>query len=171
MTTVTSSSRADNESKNGDSHLYSVTQALAEESYKIAIDTATPVKVEPSWDSEKNFPEVAVHHKDPDSLSLMSEHSTPMTTFSIRQPVSKSRWGNLLRPKKDATPVFILPKFRFFASGKLILLWTKYGAGYIDPSKTNGHEFTPIHVHDITHAAGGTNLFVLISRLHEVSTV
>lgn len=138
-----------------------------DKSEKIVVETLAYTGNQPPTSLEKSYPEVAVLPADCDTFSITSDNSLPQTVHTVKNPLSRSRWGGLLKGKKD-TSTFVLPRFRFFASGKHIILWTKFGGGIIDPSQAPGQDFVSIHEADIVHAAGGTYNYVVIARSAEV---
>ena len=121
---------------------------------------------------EESYPELAV---DPvtaireDNLSLFSESgSVPMTMRSASR-VSNPRKFNLFKTGKRPGSGFAVPFVRFFASGKNMVAWTKYGGICFDVCDLGNTRNQPINVSDIVLGAGGTQRYGIIARYQEVS--
>ena len=122
-------------------------------------------------DYEKSYPEVAVNSVTPiqvDNLSLFSESdSVPMTTRSGSRVTNQKRF-NLFKGGKRSSGGFTSPTVRFFASGKQMIAWTKYGGVCFDVANLDNPKTFPINFGGIVLAAGGTRKFGIVARYQEV---
>lgn len=124
-------------------------------------------------DFEKNYPEVAI---DPvsaikeDNISLFSDGgSMPMTTRSATRASSQQKKFSLFKAPKRNSSHFAAPTLRFFASGKYLIGWTRYGGICFDVGSLNSSKTHPINFGDIILAAGGSQRYAIIARYQEVS--
>lgn len=127
-------------------------------------------------DFEKCYPEVVV---DPitnikeDNLSLFSNGgSIPITLRSGgRIQNQQKRWPGFFKGSKKAGSQFAVPTVRFFASGKSLIAWTRYGGACFDISRAEEFETEVINRGDIVLAAGGTRRYAVVARYSDVSTL
>lgn len=127
-------------------------------------------------DFEKCYPEVAVGpvtsiHED--NVSLFSDGSMPITTRSGSAPgagvrVPNQRKFSLFKGAKKGSGQFAVPTMRFFASGKHLIAWTRYGGACIDVAFPETSRMQSINKGDIVLAAGGSRSYAVVARSEEV---
>lgn len=126
-------------------------------------------------DFEQNYPEVAIGpitaiHED--NMSLFSDNgSVPMTTRSGSNTggrvVGQKKFG-LFKGAKKGGGNFAVPTVRFFASGKHMVAWTRYGGACLDVSNPEALTHS-INCADIVLAVGGSRRYAVVARYQEVS--
>lgn len=127
-------------------------------------------------DFEQSYPEVAVGpvtaiHED--NMSLFSDGgSMPMTTRSGSNAggrmLSQRKFG-LFKGAKKSGGNFAVPTVRFFASGRHMVAWTRYGGACFDVNNPENTRTHPINSGDIILATGGSRRYAVIARYQEVS--
>lgn len=124
-------------------------------------------------DYEKCYPEVVVgpvSSINEDNMSLFSNGgSIPITLRSGgRMPSQQKKWPGFLKGSKRTGCPFAVPTVRFFASGKSLIAFTRYGGACFDISRGEDFEMETINTGDIVLAAGGTRRYAVVSRYSEV---
>lgn len=125
-------------------------------------------------DYQKSYPEVA---EDPvtaiqeDNTSLFSDGgSMPVTTRSGGRTQAQKKWPGFLKGSKKKGQ-FAVPNARFFASGKHVIAWTRYGGACLDVNHSDNTRSLPINVGEIVLGAGGTRRYAVIARCDEASSL
>lgn len=80
----------------------------------------------------------------------------------------QKRWPGIFKGSKRSGCQFAVPTVRFFASGKSLIAWTRYGGACFDISRGEDFEAEPINTGDIVLGAGGTRRYAVVARYSEV---
>ncbi|KAK5954898.1 hypothetical protein OHC33_003577 [Knufia fluminis] len=151
----------------------SIYEHKADESFSEPVIITERPRITSPDDFEKSYPEVAVGPVtsiQEDNMSLFSENgSMPATTRSGGRLPSQKKWNGLFKGSKKSS--FATPTVRFFASGKYMIAWTRYGGTCFDVSNPDDSKVQPINAGDIVLGAGGSRRYAVVARHNEAYTL